>query len=398
MAERLQKFLAGAGIGSRRQIEAWIRQGRITVDGVIAQLGVQVTGTERIQLDGRPVLVRALRPRRRVLAYYKPVGEVATRRDPEGRPTVFERLPALHGGRWVAVGRLDLNTQGLLLLTNDGELANRLMHPSAQVEREYAVRVLGEVSRETLRTLQEGVQLDDGLARFDEIRDIGGEGANHWYHVVLREGRNREVRRLWESQGLTVSRLTRVRYGTVMLRRGLHPGQWDELEDEQIAALLEAIGWRAAPAPAEPAPSQVRSGARSNARSGASREERAPRPGRPVRESAVETRETRETSRAPRAHPRPVRPEGQGQQQAAAPRRPHTGPDSRPAAPQEPRSTSRSRPAPAAHQQRTAAVPPARRGGADPWSSARPASGKSAPGKSAAPPRPLKPGRAGPGR
>ncbi len=384
MAERLQKFLASAGIGSRRQIEAWIRQGRITVDGVIAQLGVQVTGTERIQLDGRPVLVRALRPRRRVLAYYKPVGEVATRRDPEGRPTVFERLPALHGGRWVAVGRLDLNTQGLLLLTNDGELANRLMHPSAQVEREYAVRVLGEVTRETLRALQEGVKLDDGLARFDEIRDIGGEGVNHWYHVVLREGRNREVRRLWESQGLTVSRLTRVRYGTVTLRRGLHPGQWDELEDEQIAALLEVIGWRAAPAPAEPAPSQSRSGARS----GASREQRAPRPARLDRESVVE---------AKRAHPRPARPEGQGQQQAAAPRRPHAGPDSRPAASQETRSAPRSRPATTAHQQRTAATPPARRGG-DPWNSARPASGKSAPGKSAAPPRPIKPGRAGPGR
>ena len=246
MAERLQKFLARAGLGSRRQIEDWVRQGRITVNGVAAQLGAQVGAADDIQIDGKRVSVRADRQRRRVLAYYKPVGEMTTRSDPEGRPTIFERLPPLRDGRWIAVGRLDLTTQGLLLVTNDGELANRLMHPSSQIEREYAVRVLGEVAPEMLKRLREGVTLEDGVARFDDLREAGGEGANRWYHVVLREGRNREVRRLWESQGVTVSRLTRVRYGPVALRRGLHPGRWDELDETQIGALLAAVGYQPA--------------------------------------------------------------------------------------------------------------------------------------------------------
>ncbi|MEI2782717.1 MAG: pseudouridine synthase [Candidatus Competibacter sp.] len=246
MAERLQKFLARAGLGSRRQIEDWVRQGRITVNGVAAQLGAQVGAADNIQIDGKRVSVRADRQRRRVLAYYKPVGEMTTRSDPEGRPTIFERLPPLRDGRWIAVGRLDLTTQGLLLVTNDGELANRLMHPSSQIEREYAVRVLGEVAPEMLKRLREGVTLEDGVARFDDLREAGGEGANRWYHVVLREGRNREVRRLWESQGVTVSRLTRVRYGPVALRRGLHPGRWDELDETQIGALLAAVGYQPA--------------------------------------------------------------------------------------------------------------------------------------------------------
>jgi 23S rRNA pseudouridine2605 synthase len=252
MPERIQKLLAQAGLGSRRQIEDWIRQGRLTVDGVIAKLGEQITGDEALQLDGQPLRLQR-EQRRRVLAYYKPVGEVTTRHDPEGRPTVFERLPRLHGGRWIAVGRLDLNTQGLLLLTNDGELANRLMHPAAGIEREYAVRILGEATPAMLAQLQEGVVLEDGPARFDEVWDGGGSGVNHWYHVILREGRNREVRRLWESQGLTVSRLLRVRYGPIPLRRGLHPGKWDELDDAQVAALLTAVGMTLpVPAPAPP--------------------------------------------------------------------------------------------------------------------------------------------------
>ena len=253
MSERLQKFLARVGQGSRRQIEDWVRQGRITINGVPAQLGVLVNGAERIEIDGKPVQVRAFGQKRRVLAYYKPVGEVTSRNDPEGRPTIFERLPILRDSRWIAVGRLDLNTQGLLLLTNDGELANRLMHPSSQIEREYAVRILGDIPPATLRQLQEGVPLEDGIARFDSIREAGGEGANHWYHVILREGRHREVRRLWESQGVAVSRLVRVRYGSVSLRRGLRPGHWDELNEAQIDELRKAVGIAPEPQP-EPAP------------------------------------------------------------------------------------------------------------------------------------------------
>jgi 23S rRNA pseudouridine2605 synthase len=253
MSERLQKFLARVGQGSRRQIEDWVRQGRITINGVPAQLGVLVNGAERIEIDGKPVQVRAFGQKRRVLAYYKPVGEVTSRSDPEGRPTIFERLPILRDSRWIAVGRLDLNTQGLLLLTNDGELANRLMHPSSQIEREYAVRILGDIPPATLRQLQEGVPLEDGIARFDSIREAGGEGANHWYHVILREGRHREVRRLWESQGVAVSRLVRVRYGSVSLRRGLRPGHWDELNEAQIDELRKAVGIAPEPQP-EPAP------------------------------------------------------------------------------------------------------------------------------------------------
>lgn len=257
MTERLQKFLARMGLGSRRQIEDWIRQGRITVNGVPAQLGASVNGAEKIGIDGKLIQVRAFGQQRRVLAYYKPVGEIASRHDPEGRTTIFEHLPPLRDGRWIVVGRLDLNTQGLLLITNDGELANRLMHPSSQVEREYAVRVLGEVTPDMLKRLREGVPLEDGLARFDEIREAGGDGANHWYHVVLKEGRNREVRRLWESQGVAVSRLTRVRFGPVTLRRGLHPGHWDELDEERMTELLQAVGYAPRPAP-KPEPRRPR--------------------------------------------------------------------------------------------------------------------------------------------
>ena len=288
MAERLQKFLARVGLGSRRQIEDWIRQGRITVHGVPAQLGVSVNGAEKIGIDGKLIQVRAFGQQRRVLAYYKPVGEIASRHDPEGRTTIFEHLPPLRDGRWIVVGRLDLNTQGLLLITNDGELANRLMHPSSQVEREYAVRVLGEVTPDMLKRLREGVPLEDGLARFDEIREAGGEGANHWYHVVLKEGRNREVRRLWESQGVAVSRLTRVRFGPVTLRRGQHPGHWDELDEERMTELLQAVGYAPRPAP-KPEPRRIPASGRvwpdrpRGGRGPASGPRRPPKPGRPER-------------------------------------------------------------------------------------------------------------------
>lgn len=206
-------------------------------------LGDRVGEDDLIKLDGKKLYLRPqARCRTRVLAYHKPAGEICSRSDPGGRPTIFDHLPRLKEGRWIAVGRLDINTSGLLLLTTDGELANRLMHPSSQVEREYAVRVLGEVTRESLEKLRRGVLLEDGPASFQSVRPAGGEGANQWFHVVLKEGRNREVRRLWESQGLQVSRLIRVRYGTCHLRRGLKAGYWDELEGEAVNALRVAVG------------------------------------------------------------------------------------------------------------------------------------------------------------
>ena len=241
MAERLQKVLARAGLGSRREIEGWIRAGRIQIDGVVAELGVQIEGHEEILLDGAPIKADAP-SELRVIAYHKPIGELSTRHDPEGRPTVFDNLPRLREGRWIGVGRLDINTCGLLLLTNDGELANRLMHPSVQLEREYAVRVFGDIDGLILERLVTGVDLDDGPARFLSLRDAGGSGANHWYHVVLGEGRNREVRRLWESQGVQVNRLIRVRYGPIELGRRLPSGRWRDLMPEELQALQIAAG------------------------------------------------------------------------------------------------------------------------------------------------------------
>jgi 23S rRNA pseudouridine2605 synthase len=244
MAERLQKFLARAGYGSRRQIEEWIRAGRIRVNERPAELGVSVGAQDRIELDGKAVAVAVAlsRPAPRTLLYHKPAGELTTRADPQGRPTVFDRLPPLKTARWIAVGRLDFNTDGLLLLTTDGELANRLMHPSSEIEREYAVRVLGAVSPETLERLLAGVELDDGQAAFGSLRDAGGMGVNHWYHVTLKEGRNREVRRLWESQGVKVSRLIRVRFGPIGLPRELRPGRYRELIRPEVVALYRAAG------------------------------------------------------------------------------------------------------------------------------------------------------------
>ncbi len=241
MDEKIQKVLARAGYGSRREIETWIEQGRIKVNGQLATLGDRVSTADRIFLDGKPLRIQQA-PRLRVIAYHKPVGEVCTRQDPEGRPTIFERLPRIQHGRWIAVGRLDISTSGLLLLTTDGELANRLMHPSSEIEREYAVRVLGELTPENLQQLQTGVMLDDGMAHFDRILDSGGEGSNHWYHVTLREGRNREVRRLWETVGMKVSRLIRIRYGNIELGRGLRPGKFRDLELEELQRLLKQVG------------------------------------------------------------------------------------------------------------------------------------------------------------
>lgn len=235
-AEKLQKILANAGIDSRRKLEEMIKAGRISVNGQIAELGKRAEITDQIRVDGKLLRLQALK-KTRVLIYNKPIGEVCTRSDEGGRPTVFDHLPILRNGRWVSIGRLDINTTGLLLFTNDGELANALMHPKHVIEREYAVRVFGEVSQETLSALQQGVVLEDGLAKFNRIKDAGGEGANHWYHVVLTEGRNREVRRLWDSQGIQVSRLIRVRYGNIVLPRYVRLGRWHELESQEIANL-----------------------------------------------------------------------------------------------------------------------------------------------------------------
>ncbi|MCA1798007.1 MAG: pseudouridine synthase [Xanthomonadaceae bacterium] len=240
--ERVQKVLAAAGLGSRREIEQWIRDGRVMVNGERAELGMKMPENPRVRVDGKTIALKTLRAApRQVLLYHKPDGELTTRRDPDGRPTVFDTLPKPDkGGRWVSIGRLDFNTGGLLILTTDGELAHALMHPSREVEREYAVRVRGEPSPEVIKRLLAGVDIGDGLAKFERIAPAGGEGTNRWYHVVLKEGRNREVRRLWESQEIQVSRLTRVRYGPIQMPPGLRRGKFRYATPEEIDALLEA--------------------------------------------------------------------------------------------------------------------------------------------------------------
>lgn len=244
MKERIQKLLAHAGYGSRREIERWIEAGEVKVNGQPATLGQAIDANDQIAIRGKRVhLSSRLRATPKVLMYNKRVGEMCTRNDPEGRTTVFESLPRLSSGRWVMIGRLDVNTDGLILFTTDGALANKLMHPSSEVEREYACRILGNVEDDMLKRLQTGVELDDGMASFLRIKDAGGEGANHWYHVVLAEGRNREVRRLWESQdGIQVSRLHRVRYGTVALPRYLRPGHHEELDAKALRKLYASVG------------------------------------------------------------------------------------------------------------------------------------------------------------
>ena len=239
--ERIQKILAHQGVASRRQIDAMLQQGRITVDGKIAKPGDQISGREKIAVDGKLIRMAKFESRPRLLIYHKPVGEVCTRSDPEGRPSVFRNLPGLPQGRWVSIGRLDINTSGLILFTDQGELANRLMHPSYEIEREYAVRVHGAVSMEMLQQLRQGVDLDDGPARFEDIIDSGGEGTNHWYHVILKEGKNREVRRLWEAVGVEVSRLVRVRYENFNLPKWLKPGKYRFLDEDVVQKLFQKL-------------------------------------------------------------------------------------------------------------------------------------------------------------
>ncbi len=245
MSEKLQKVLARVGLGSRRHMEQAIVDGRVSVNGKLATLGDRIEATDELRVDGRLVhFTVESETRRRVLIYYKPEGEICSRQDPEGRPTVFDRLPPLKGERWVMVGRLDVNSSGLLLFTTDGELANRLMHPSNEIEREYAVRVMGEVTPEIRAALLAGVELEDGPAKFERISELGGEGFNRWLQVVVKEGRNREVRRLFESQGLKVSRLLRTRYGTVTLPRTLKTGRHIELDKHDIDPLVELVQLR----------------------------------------------------------------------------------------------------------------------------------------------------------
>jgi 23S rRNA pseudouridine2605 synthase len=242
MTEKLQKVLARAGFGSRREIESWISKGRIKVNGKVAILGERVGGDDRIVVDGKKLAPqKRIRDERRVLLYNKPDYEICTRNDPEGRPTVFDKLPPLKHGRWVSIGRLDLNTSGLLLFTTDGELANKLMHPSSEIEREYAVRVMGDVTQGMVDQMHAGLILDGALCRFTDVQYFAGEGLNQWYHVVLMEGKNREVRRLWESQGLKVSRLKRVRFGPIFIPSTVRRGEFQELAKNDIDKLLKAL-------------------------------------------------------------------------------------------------------------------------------------------------------------
>ncbi len=242
--EKLQKVLARLGMASRRDVEKWISEGRVKVNGAVASLGQRVDFHDAIAVDGRLLKREEVSEVvRRVLIYNKPDGEICTRNDPEGRPTVFDRLPRPKEGRWINIGRLDINTTGLLLFTTDGELANRLMHPSYEMDREYAVRVRGEVDDEMIERLKTGVMLEDGPARFTDIQEApGGEGFNHWYHCVVMEGRNREVRRLWESQGLVVSRLKRVRFGPVFMTSDLPMGRWREMSQTEVDILSQEVG------------------------------------------------------------------------------------------------------------------------------------------------------------
>ncbi|MEH6550843.1 MAG: 23S rRNA pseudouridine(2605) synthase RluB [Pseudomonadales bacterium] len=272
MSEKLQKVLATAGKGSRREMERWISEGRVSVNGKLATLGDRVIETDKILLDGRPVK----RPdpkshRNRILIYNKPEGEIVTRKDPEGRKTVFDRLPRLEGERWISVGRLDFNTSGLLLFTNDGELANALMHPSRQVDREYLCRVMGEVDDAMLARLREGVALEDGVAKFNTVGLRGGEGINRWYHVTLTQGRNKEVRRLWESQGVLVNRLKRVRYGNVIIPSFLAEGKWVEMDPKarnEVYKLVDVQTRREPPLSRKEKDSQERQLARLRRRGG----------------------------------------------------------------------------------------------------------------------------------
>jgi 23S rRNA pseudouridine2605 synthase len=241
--ERIQKVLSQLGIGSRREIERLIQQGAIKVNGAIAQLGDKISVHDQVWVNHKKItLEHQAKDVTRMIIYYKPVGEICSRQDPLFKKTVFDHLPPIQGGRWIQIGRLDLNTSGLLIFTNQGDLAHQMMHPSFSIEREYAVRVFGQVTDEMIKKLKEGVELEDGLAKFKDVVHVGGEGMNAWYHVVLTEGKNREVRRLWQSQGVEVSRLIRVRFGPIVLPRFLSQGKWIEAKPAQVNELVRYLG------------------------------------------------------------------------------------------------------------------------------------------------------------
>ena len=275
-SEKLHKLLAQAGLGSRREIEEWIAAGRVSVNGEPAHTGQRIAQGDRVKVNGRLVQLRFSARLPRVLIYHKPEGEIVSRDDPESRSSVFDKLPKLRGSRWIAVGRLDLNTSGLLLLTTSGELANRMMHPRFGLEREYAVRIVGLLSDEQRQRLLDGVELEDGPARLGLVEDAGGEGSNHWYRIVLSEGRNREVRRIFEALGMTVSRLIRTRFGPVALPRKLKRGMHADLEEPEVQALLASLSMPGA----GPATAPSEHAARTPARAAPPRAPRA-RPGKP---------------------------------------------------------------------------------------------------------------------
>jgi len=259
MTEKLQKVLARAGFGSRREIERWIADGRLSIDNKIATLGDRVSGDEKIKLDGKLLSMKTLQAQStRVIVYHKGMGTICSRSDPEFDRTVFDDFPKIKSGRWVLVGRLDVNTTGLLLATTDGELANRLMHPRYEIKREYAVRIYGEVTSQMIDSLLKGVELEDGMARFDSVTPQGGDGRNLWFTVELHEGRNREVRRLWESQGVQVNRLVRNSFGPVRMPRRLKQGQYEELDEKQVKSLYAAVNMKPPGSSAEYAPSRSR--------------------------------------------------------------------------------------------------------------------------------------------
>ena len=238
-SQKLHKVLAQAGVGSRREMETWIKDGKVTVNGEVATVGTRVTPSDVIRIGRKTIRWPGTHRLPRVLVYHKPEGEIVSHEDPEGRASVFEKLPSIRGAKWLAVGRLDYNTSGLLIFTTSGELANRMMHPRFEVEREYAVRIVGQLKPEQVRRLEQGIALSDGAAKVESIADEGGEGTNHWYRIVLKEGRNRVVRRLFEALGLTVSRLIRVRFGVVALPPRLKRGQVSPLTAGEVKELLE---------------------------------------------------------------------------------------------------------------------------------------------------------------